>query len=444
MKRRIEPYSFYDHTGIAAHLEDMAARGWMLKSIGAFTWNYEKREPVKARFAVTYYPRLSEFDPADNPDLASFAEFCARTGWKFVCSKAQMQFYVNFEEDPLPIDTDPALEVANIHASAKKSFIFPYALLLILGLLMGAMWISELISDPVGLLASGSRLLTGFCWLMLGVLCAAELAAYYRWRRRALAAAARGEFLPTRGTTGLQRFIIWAVALMLAYWLLNLLFTGNRLMLAAGLSMLAVYAAIALAVNGAKGLMKRKNAPRGVNRALSIALSFVLSFALIFGVTGGLLKLARSGALTSAGGGVELPLTLEQLLGEEELPGHVTRSSRDGSVFISRLSVYQSPREYVPGGINERLDYTLTEVRVPALCAAAERSLIDAGGLSWEYRECDAAPFGADKAYRRYDTELDYWGNDYLLHYDNRFVELSPSFELEPGQMELVGEAFRK
>ncbi len=26
MKRRIEPYSFYDHTGIAAHLEDMAAR----------------------------------------------------------------------------------------------------------------------------------------------------------------------------------------------------------------------------------------------------------------------------------------------------------------------------------------------------------------------------------------------------------------------------------
>ena len=88
MKRRIEPYSFYDHTGIAAHLEDMAARGWMLKSVGAFTWNYEKCEPVKARFAVTYYPRLSEFDPADNPDLASFAEFCARTGWKFVCSKA--------------------------------------------------------------------------------------------------------------------------------------------------------------------------------------------------------------------------------------------------------------------------------------------------------------------------------------------------------------------
>lgn len=443
MKRRIESYSFYDHTGIAAHLEDMAARGWMLKSVGAFTWNYEKCEPVKARFAVTYYPRLSEFDPADNPDLASFAEFCARTGWKFVCSKAQMQFYVNFEDEPRPIDTDPALELANIHASARKSFIFPYALLLALGLLVGAMWLSTLIGDPVSLLASGSQLLTGFCWLVLGLLCAAELAVYYRWRRRALEAAARGEFLPTRGTTGLQRFVIWAVALMLAYWLLNLLFTGNRLMLAAGLSMLAVYAAIALAVNAAKGLMKRKNAPRGVNRTVSIVLSFVLSFALIYGVTGGLLKLTRAGAFTS-GGGEGLPLTLEELLGEEELPGHVARSSRDGSVFISRLSVYQSPREYAPGGVNERLDYTLTEARLPSLCGAVEQSLLDEGGPSWEYRECAAAPFGADKAYRRCDTELNSWGNDYLLRYDNRFVELSPSFELEPGQMELVGEAFGK
>ena len=223
---------------------------------------------------------------------------------------------------------------------------------------MGAMWLSTLISDPVSLLASASQLLTGFCWLALGLLCAAELAVYYRWRRRALEAAARGEFLPTRGTTGLQRFVIWAVALMLAYWLLNLLFTGNRLMLAAGLGMPAVYAAIALAVNGAKGLMKRKNAPRGVNRTVSIVLSFVLSFALIYCVTGGLLRLTRAGAYT--GGGEGLPLTLEELLGEEELPGHAARSSRGGSVFISRLNVYQSPREYVPGGVNERLDYTLT------------------------------------------------------------------------------------
>ena len=81
-------------------------------------------------------------------------------------------------------------------------------------------------------------------------------------------------------------------------------------------------------------------------------------------------------------------------------------------------------------------------MRIPALCGAVERSLLDGAGPSWEYRECAAAPFGADKAYRRCDTELTSWGNDYLLRYDTRFVELSPSFELEPGTLELVGEAF--
>ena len=367
-KRRLEPYSFYDHTGIAAHLEDMAARGWMLKSVGAFTWNYERCEPVKAHFAVTYYPRLSEFDPADKPELATFAVYCAHTGWTLVCSKAQLLIYVNFAEEPAPIDTDPALEVANIHAAARKSLILPYALLLALGLVMGLLWVSTLISDPLSLLASGSQLVTGFCWLMLGVLCAVELIVYYRWRRRALEAAARGELLPTRGTTGLQRFVIYSVALMLAYWLLNLVFTGNRLMLAAGVSMLAVYAAIALAVNGAKGLMKRKNMPRGVNRAVSIALSFALSFALIYGVTGGLLKLTRDGAFTADAG--ELPLTYEELLGVEELPGYVTRENRDGSIFLERLEVWQMPEEYVPGEYLGTFQYSVTDVRLDALYGA--------------------------------------------------------------------------
>ena len=29
-KYRVELYSLYDHTGIAAHLEKMAAKGWLL------------------------------------------------------------------------------------------------------------------------------------------------------------------------------------------------------------------------------------------------------------------------------------------------------------------------------------------------------------------------------------------------------------------------------
>ena len=34
-KCRIEHFAFYDHSGIARHLERMAEMGWMLEKIGA-------------------------------------------------------------------------------------------------------------------------------------------------------------------------------------------------------------------------------------------------------------------------------------------------------------------------------------------------------------------------------------------------------------------------
>ena len=32
-KRRLEPLSFFNHTGISRHLEKMAAKGWMIEKI---------------------------------------------------------------------------------------------------------------------------------------------------------------------------------------------------------------------------------------------------------------------------------------------------------------------------------------------------------------------------------------------------------------------------
>ena len=44
-KRRIEPLSFFDHTGISGHLERMAAKGWMIEKIINTGWVYRRIEP---------------------------------------------------------------------------------------------------------------------------------------------------------------------------------------------------------------------------------------------------------------------------------------------------------------------------------------------------------------------------------------------------------------
>ena len=56
MKYRYEYplYAFYDHTGMARHLEKMAQKGWMLDRIHTNgLWRYRRIEPQTLHFAVT-------------------------------------------------------------------------------------------------------------------------------------------------------------------------------------------------------------------------------------------------------------------------------------------------------------------------------------------------------------------------------------------------------
>ena len=63
MKRRLELYSFYDHTGLERHLERMARKGWRLEKIWNNIWYYRRTRPRELKFSVTYFPEVSELDP---------------------------------------------------------------------------------------------------------------------------------------------------------------------------------------------------------------------------------------------------------------------------------------------------------------------------------------------------------------------------------------------
>ena len=43
--------------------------------------------------------------------------FFDHTGWQLACTSAQLQIFYNERENPIPIETDPELELQAIHAS---------------------------------------------------------------------------------------------------------------------------------------------------------------------------------------------------------------------------------------------------------------------------------------------------------------------------------------
>ena len=106
VKRTLVNVSFYDSEAIQQKLEQMAARGWMIQKAGNLFWTYTKIPPQKLRFAVTYFPGASEFDPRPSEKQLEREELCAQDGWRLVLRWDAMQIFCTDREDAVPIETD--------------------------------------------------------------------------------------------------------------------------------------------------------------------------------------------------------------------------------------------------------------------------------------------------------------------------------------------------
>lgn len=452
-KRRIETISFFDHTGISEHLEKMAEKGWMIERIASVSWIYRRIEPKKVHFAVSYYPKASEFDPEPSEEQKMFFDFCEHTGWQLTCTSAQMQIFYNERENPTPIETEPELELRASHASAKKSLIPPF----IIYLLIGSMNIASLIGNPISLLADPTRLVTVFIFLLLNVLSCVELGCYFIWYSKAKKAAERGEFLKTYSTSRFQKVVFALVATATIYWGVNYLLGGSSpqrwIVICLGIYVPALF----FITDAIKRLLKRKKASKGINLAVTLSAGFLVAVVIL-----GLLnyvvltadfrgffagrneKTYEHNGMTWVISQDELPLVVEDLV-DMDYDGYIKKRDGSSSLLLSRLKMSQQPRFDAENFADiPQLEYVLTIVRVPALYDfCRERLLYGEEALhkrgEKEFRSEDAEAWGANEAYRLYDAEFGAQ-NVYLLCYDDLFVEIYFDWEPTKEQKGIVGE----
>lgn len=460
-KRRMELLSFYDHTGIAAHMEKMAAKGWFIERITSFGWVYRRIEPKKLHFAVSYYPKASEFDPEPSEEQRMFHDFCEHSGWMLATASAQMQIFYNERENPTPIETDPVLEVETIHRAAKKNFLPAQFILLALAFINGGLFISRLLGDPIGLLSSAVNLFTGFAWAMLLLLCVVELGKYFYWHSKAKKAAEQGEYLVTSGNARLQRFVLCTVTIGLAYWIITVMMTGSNLLQAITLLMILYMAALIFLVNAIKQLLKRKKAAAGTNRTVTILASFVLSFAMMALITFGTVKAAQSGVFEPDKESYEykghsftiyldeLPLTVEDLL-DVEFDGYIKERRSSESLLLGQFVMSQHPRLDAENFKDmPHLEYTITDIKLPFLYDICKDRLLreqdDTNddripeGFKNVYEAQDVAPWGAQEVYLlvAQDSGPMNW---YLLCYEDCIIEIKFDWEPTPEQISIVAE----
>lgn len=458
-KYRFETFSFFDHTGIALHLSKMAEKGWLIEKISNFGWIYRRIPPKELAFFVSYYPKASEFDPEPTEEQKVFHDFCEHAGWVLAATSAQMQIFYNERKNPTPIETDPVLEVETIHAAAKKSYLPAYFLLLIISILNGALFVSRLMGDFIGVLSSTSSLLSGTMFLMLFLQCAMELGGYFVWHAKAKKVAGQGDFLETPNHSLWQKTLLGIVLICFVYWLISIVLLGTSMMRTVGLIMLLYIAVLFFLANGIKGLLKRKKASRTVNRTVTFLSIFAFAFFAMNIISFWVLRALDNGSFNQGretyeyNGATftvyldELPLTVEDLL-DVQYGGYIRERRSDESLLLGQFVMWQHPRFDAEQYINmPSLEYTITEVKLPFLYDFCKNSLLNErkdeivdGQVVFadHYDPVDEEPWQAKEAYRLY------WSGGYidryLLCYEKRIIEITFHWEPTPEQMAIVAD----
>ena len=438
------PFSYYDRTGMERHLEQRAAQGWLLERISNFGWYYRRIQPKQLHFTVTYYLRASQFDPEPTEEQREFHDFCLQSGWKLAATSGQMQIFYNEEPDPVPIDTEPSLELERIGKVMKRLLPFQF-ILLVIGFCMGGSWLWSLTHRPIDLLSSAYNLATGAIWLMLFLWCAVDLFRYFTWRHKAKKAALLGEFVPTKGCQNLLLAMLAVTVLSFAYLLIADRKPGFRLIM---LLILACYALLFLVVNGVKNFLKGRKASRAFNRGVTLTVDVVLVFALMVGIGDGLIWGISTGRISSIEELIDPPLSVEELTGVED-DRYMTRRMADSTFLITRRNFCQHiPYDQMGRGDDVAfLDYTIVDVHLPFLYNwCVEELLHDRDNWSeetyggqpyYQYVAIDPAPWGAEQAYQLW-AGGERASTTYLVCWPGRIVELDPDFHLTEEQMTLA------
>lgn len=438
--------SLYDRSKTRKKLEEMAQKGWMVESLGAFLWKYKSITPQKLHFEVVFLPDGSAYDAQPTDEEYQLEELCEQDGWKRAVRWGQIQIFYNEQQDPAPIETDPLTQVENIRRTVKKSLIPAQIGNLVLGVYLFGLSLWQIWSNPAMALVSPAFVVNFFLGLELFVYGAAELIRYFLWCRKALQMAENGEFYETH--TG--NWPVWlfftvnTVTLLICSWGLN-----ELLLLSVG-----VVAAVVLAQRCITNLLKRQGVSRKTNRNITIGATIFVSMALMVGMAAVVVmgdfgsskpvKTVEQDGWEREIYADEIPLRLEDFT---EIPKDTEWSTRkDGSksILASRMDYDQYPvdmKKDLP-----TLDYSIIKTRfnwVRELCKKGMLKKHQGQEVSGEplwidhYEPMDALPWGAQQAYVRMGENGPQ--GEYLLCYENGLVELNADSQLEESQMEKIG-----
>lgn len=452
-------FTFYDRTGIQRILEAQAEKGWLLDKVSNFGWRFRRIEPKKLHFAVTYFPPASAYDSHPSERQQDLIDFCNHSGWKIVATAAQMQIFCNEQENPVPIETDPVIELENIHKSAKKNYLPAYLSIGALALVQIALQLGQMISFPLTYLSMPTNVFNWLCEIILLAMCLVETVGYFLWYRKAEAAAENGEFVETKGHRNTQLIFLGVISASLLVLLLSL----EKKIVVVMLIALVGMSGMVSGIFGLHAWLKKKGHSTNTNRTVTIGATALLSLAMIPLILVGTIGIMQSdfmkddrvvGTYKWEGWEFdiyadEIPLKVEHLM-DVDTENYSYEARPQKSPLLQKVEYSQRM-----WGISDKPDltYTVYTTDLPFIRNIVRRELLKPGDYVSEidedgneyydvYVAVDAAPWGTVEAWQK--KCLSYAYRDYVLIYENCMIHIHPGWDMTVEQMQTAGSILGK
>ena len=201
--------TLYNRDAIESKIKKMATRGWLIEEMqNSIIWNYRRIEPAELNFALVYSRLNFENDPASKEKREERDELYASDGWHPAADWDTLRVYYNKHPDPIPIETDPMVQVESIYDAMKLQW-KTYILVFIWFACRSISYIHDSINEQ----HDSFFIELIVCWTFLTAECILLIVLDIRWHKKALQAAEQGVLLPLKSSG--VRFIIWAVLLFL-------------------------------------------------------------------------------------------------------------------------------------------------------------------------------------------------------------------------------------
>ena len=424
---RIDPW---DRGRMVKFLEAQAQKGWMFCGFDETRWNFRLIEPKKVHFSVNYFLGYIADNAYATQKLLEFREYCAHDGWELAGAKEEMQVFYSTRENPVPIDTDPQLEVRTMQIMALRKLqpeLKHYLLLTALSLLVVLI---GYFLNPIRMLYDPYIFFRVFAYggILLSMLL--QVGEQYLWLWQAKRYTIQyGEYPYHLKRLRISTVFRVLIGIGVAGWVLRYY----------GPIVLVYFLIIMLLFVMLLRLLIRWLDSRPIERKTVVIIVVVVTLVAIrvlAGLTDDILnrmdvEASRYAPMGSTWGQYEEapPISSEEFYGEGTYTTHYFSQVKE-SIFLAEYLA----KNYAKDDQESRdLNYTVLEVKWDVLYGICLKEYQDS-----EMFPVDAAPWGAEQAYR-YGTPKEL-KTVWLLCYEDRIVEFYAEEEPTPEQMALVGQ----